>query len=416
MSDTLAGVSWTVSVLRLVGDRPWHTRFVASRSWRPRPLDVLVAAAAFAGSLLLAIHGGRIGLAHVRGHGLDAWRIALTGLATVPLVAWRSSPLLGYAVSVVASVLLAAAGTVIWPIGPATALYLVAISRDRAVPWTPRMAGCVVVLLAGYLGATVAAIGFAGSDLVHAFFACAAAWFAGDRTRLRREQMTELRRRAVLAEQDAARDRQLAVAEERARIARDLHDSAGHALNVIGVRAGAARLRHDQDPDRAPVVFAAIEDLARQTVADIDQFVGTLRADGTGLAVVESPIGLASLDTLIAQHEAAGRHVSVVRTGEPRPLGAAVDQGAYRIIQEALTNAARYGTGTATVELAFPATALEFTICNLVPEDAPAPGLGGHGVIGMRERATLLGGELTAERTGTTYRVDARLPCAGRRP
>lgn len=374
-----------------------------------------MAAAAFAGSLVLAIHGGRIGLAHVRGHDLDMVRVALTALATIPLVAWRSSPLLTYAVSVVASVLLAAAGTVIWPIGPAVALYLVANSRDRAVRWTPQVTGFVALLLAGYLGATIVANGFAGSDLVHAFFAFAAAWFAGDRTRLRREQLAELRSRAVLAEQGAARDRQLAVAEERARIARDLHDSAGHALNVIGVRAGAARLRHDQNPGRAPAVFAAIEDLARQTVADIDQFVGALRADDRGPADVESPIGLASLDVLIAQHEAAGRSVSVVRTGEPRPLGAAVDQGAYRIIQEALTNAARHGSGTATVELAYRAAALEITIGNPVPDDAPAPSLSGHGLIGMRERATLLGGDLTAGRTGTTYRLTARLPCTGRR-
>lgn len=409
-------MSWTVSVFRLVGTRSWHISSFASQGRRPRPVDGVVAVATFAGSLVLAIHGGRIGLAHVRGDDLDVVRVALIALASLALVAWRSSPLLTYAVSVVASVLLAVAGTVIWPLGPATALYLVAISRDRAVPWTPRVTGYVAVLLAGYLGATVAAIGFAGSDLVHAFFACAAAWFAGDRARLRREQMAELRSRAVLAEQEALRERQLAVAEERARIARDLHDSAGHALNVIGVRAGAARLRHDPDPDRARIVFAAIEDLARQTVADIDRFVGRLRADEAGLTDVETPIGLASLDALIAQHEAAGRGVRVVRTGEQRALGAAVDQGAYRILQEALTNAARYGTGVTDVALDFGALAVEISVVNLVPDRAPVSGIGGHGVIGMRERATLLAGELTAERRGSTYRVIARLPYTGRRP
>ncbi len=282
-----------------------------------------------------------------------------------------AQPLGVFALPTSASIVLAGIGSVIWPaLGPTTALlYLLASSRGDAAPWTPRSAVVVVVLHIIYLGAGVAALVFAGSDLIHAGLAFAAAWFAGERIRLRREQMTELRRRGVLAEQQAARERQLAVAEERARIARDLHDSAGHALNVIAVRAGAARLRHDREPGRSRTALAAIEDIALQTVADIDQFIGTLRAGDTPAGVVEAPAGLASLGALLAQHTAAGLRVAVTRSGTARPIGAAPGQAAYRILQEALTNAARHGTGTARVELGYGETALQITVTNPVRAD-----------------------------------------------
>jgi signal transduction histidine kinase len=408
-------VSLTAGVRRFVAARPWQARPAGAQSGPPRLADAAVAAAALAGSLALAAHGG---VGHSRTNDLDAAWVVLATLATVPLLVWRRAPLGVFALTASASIVLAATGNVIWPaLGPAAALYLLASSRGDAAPWAPRSAGVVVVLLIAYLGAGVAAIGLAGSDLIHvaaANLAFAAAWFAGERTRLRREQMTELRQRAVLAEQQAAGERQLAVAEERARIARDLHDSAGHALNVIAVRAGAARLRHDREPGRSPAALAAIEDVARQTVADIDQFIGALRADEAPAGVVDAPPGLASLGALLAQHAAAGLRVAVTRTGTARAIGAAPDQAAYRILQEALTNAARHGTGTACVELGYGERALEIIVANPVRADVRPAASRGHGVIGMRERAALLGGQLTARRAGDTFRVGARIPYPGR--
>jgi signal transduction histidine kinase len=409
-------VSQTAGVHRLVAARPRQARSAGPRPGPPRPLDVAVATAALTASLALVTHGGDLaGVVHSRTSNLDAVRVVLVTLATVPLLAWRRSPLGVFALAASASIALAVVGIVIWPpLGPATALYLLASSRDEAAPWTPRSAGVVVVLLIAYLGAGVTALGFAGSDLIHAGLAYVAAWFAGERTRLRREQMTELRQRAVLAEQQTARERRLAVAEERARIARDLHDSAGHALNVIAVRAGAARLRHDREPERSRTALAAIEDIARQTVADIDQFIGTLRADDAPASVIDAPPGLASLGTLLAQHTAAGLQVTVTRTGTARAIGAAADQAAYRILQEALTNAARHGTGAARVELGYGEMALQITVTNPVRADLRSAASRGHGVIGMHERAALLGGQLAAGRAGDTFRVGARIPYAGR--
>jgi len=144
-------------------------------------------------------------------------------------------------------------------------------------------------------------------------------------------------------------------------------------------------------------------------VAELDQLVGTLRASQPADAAVEAPPGLASLHSLLAQHTAAGLAVTITTTGTPRSLGAALDQAAYRILQEALTNAARHGTGPAHADLIFGTTALELIVTN--PTRQPATrSSGGHGLIGMRERAALLGGTLHTTCDNGEFRVQASLP------
>jgi signal transduction histidine kinase len=186
-------------------------------------------------------------------------------------------------------------------------------------------------------------------------------------------------------------------------------------LTSIPVRAGAARLRHHQDPDRSLAALLAIEELARQTAEDIDQIVGTLREGGPANGVVEAPAGLASLATLIAHHATTGLNATVDVSGTPQPLGGVADQAAYRILQEALTNAARHGAGTARIELAFGDAAIDLTITNPAPAGSAPRSSGGHGLIGMRERATLLGGTLDTERAHGAFRVRARIPYGGHR-
>jgi signal transduction histidine kinase len=396
----------------------------AKRGFAARPssgagalLDLLVAAAAFAGSLMLLRRGG-IGPSRPGSRELDLLGVVLAASSTVPLLAWRRSPLGAFAVTAASGVLLAGLGYRIdLLLGPAAALYLLAASRTPATPWTRRTTVTVVGLLVAYLGAAAAAQATVpASELLHTGLAWAVAWFAGERTRLRHEQVAELRDRALRAEREADRERLLAAAEERARIARDLHDSAGHAITVIAVRAGAARLRHRQDPDRSLAALEAIEELARQTAEEIDQLVGTLRGGDAANGAVEAPPGLASLDTLIAQHQAAGLEVSFDASGAPRPLGAAADQATYRILQEALTNAARHGAGSARIRLAFGDTAVELSVTNPVPAGSPPQPGGGHGLPGMRERTTLLGGSLDAERANGAFRLRARIPYGGQRP
>ncbi|MPZ26609.1 MAG: histidine kinase [Micromonosporaceae bacterium] len=379
-------------------------------------LGVALAAVALAGTLAQLRHGGVFPTRPGSGE-LDLAGVVLAAGSTLPLVAWRWFPLGGFVATAVAAGLLAGLGySVDLVLGPTAALFLLVASRDRDSRWTGRTTAIVVGLLIAYLGATAATQpGFPGVELLHTGLAWAVAWFAGERTRMRRELVADLRDRALRTEREAERERLLAIAEERARIARDLHDSAGHAISVIAVRAGAARLRHHQDPDRSLLALAAVEQLARQTVEEIDQLVGTLRRTGSAARSIEAPAGLASLDALVAHHAAAGLEIQVDLAGTPRTLGGAADQAAYRILQEALTNAARHGTGDARVELAFADAAVELTITNPVRANCQPRAGGGHGLIGMRERATLLAGSLDAERVDGTFRVHARIPYRGHR-
>lgn len=391
-------------------------RLFAARPNSEALLDLAIAGAVLGGSLALLAHG-TLDPSRPRSGNIDLIGVLLVATSTLPLIGWRRFPLGVFVITAAVSVLLAGLGHRIdLMLGPAAALYLLAASRDPQTPWTRRTTAIVVGLLLAYLGATAAAQRtLPAIELLHTGLAWAVAWFAGERTRLRREQVGELRERALRAEREAEHERLLAIAEERARIARDLHDSAGHAISVISVRAGAARLRHHQDPDRSLLALEAVEELARQTVEEIDQMVGTLREGGSANGVIEAPPGLASLDTLVAHHAAAGLEVTIDTVGAPRPLGGAADRAAYRILQEALTNAARHGAGSAWIELAFGDSAVELTVVNPVTADGAPRSGGGHGLIGMRERATLLGGSLNAERSKGAFRVHARIPYGGRR-
>jgi signal transduction histidine kinase len=389
-------------------------RLSASRPSSGALLDVAIATVALVGSLAQLSRGGLAGSPHESGD-IDWISGLLAVCSAVPLVAWRRAPGAVFVLTASASVLLAGLGYPLTvALGPTVALFLFAQGRDEEQPWTRRTSGMVVALFGAYLvAAGLGGGGFPGSELLHTGLAWAVAWFAGERTRLRRLDVAELRDRALRAEHDRERERRLAAAEERARIARDLHDAAGHAINVIAVRAGTARLR--QDPERSQAALEAIEELARKTVAEIDQIVGTLRERGSGTGAVDAPPGLASLDTLVARHAAAGLDVSVASEGEPRRLESPVDQAAYRILQEALTNAARHGAGAARVELAFGEATLELTISNAASGENASRANGGHGLVGMRERATLLGGSLDVERANGSFRVRARLPYGGPR-
>jgi signal transduction histidine kinase len=380
-------------------------------------LDVTIAAATFAWSMVLLSHHRGFSPSRLGSKDLDLLGVVLAASSTLPLIVWRRSPLGVFGLTATAGVLLAGFDYRIeWLLGPAVAVYLLAVSRSGDEPWTRRSTVTVFVLFLAYLTASAGAQrAFPGPELLHTGLAWAVAWFAGERTRLRQEHIAELKERALRAERDAERERQLAVAEERARIARDLHDSAGHAISVIAVRAGAARLRHQGDLDRTLHALEAIEELARGTAEEIDQIVGTLREGGAADTVVKAPPGIGSLDTLIAHYRSAGLDVTVDAKGPARPLSSTSDQAIYRILQEALTNAARYGSGSARIALAFGDETIELTVTNPVLADGEPRSSGGHGLIGMHERATLLGGSFDAARVNGAFRIRARIPYLGHR-
>ena len=374
--------------------------------------DALLTVATLAGSLLLLAHGGVGGVASKQ--RLDLTDALLAVASTLPLMAWRSRPLSVFAVTTCASAASMALGAPAGPpLGPTVALFLLASSRNESNPWTRRTSVVVIALFAAHF--TAFAIGHGEMPEVEVAIGAlvwAVAWFAGERVRLRRAEIAELRRRALRGERDAERERRLAAAEERARIARDLHDSAGHAINVIAVHAGAARLLHARDPQRSLASLETIEQVARHTVGEIDQIVRSLR-EGVGGDRVEAPPGLAALDALVARHTSAGLAVSVANSGTPATLSTATDQSAYRILQEALTNAARHGDGAVDVTLAYRERELELDVSNplLGSVEGNSNGAGGgHGLTGIRERATLLGGSADFERARGRFSVRVRLP------
>jgi signal transduction histidine kinase len=372
-----------------------------------RPRDLLVDCAVALVALVLtlgSLFGPERGAAD---HHAGLLTALLAAFATLPLVVRRRFPLGVFAVTALASTVISALGYPHGPpIGPTVALFFLALAPEevRAPPWLT--AGTVVGFYAAHVAATgLADDAFPTVPLLVGVLVWGGAWVVGDRIRHRRE-----RRRDVV--ESAARERRLAAAEERTRIARDLHDSAGHALNVILVQAGAARLLEEKDPARARAAIATIEEIARETVGDIDRLVSALREDGSDGAV-EPPPGLAALDSLVRVQRASGLEVRVQVSGDRRAAPPGVDRAAYRILQEALTNAARHGAGGAEVELEFGPGALDLRVTNPVAPGT-VPGAG-HGLVGMRERAALLGGMLTAGPADGRFTVRAELPYDGGR-
>jgi signal transduction histidine kinase len=348
---------------------------------------------------------------------LDLLGVLLAALASLPLVGWRRAPLAVFVLTAAASAALNAIGYPSGPpVGPTVALFLLALNPERTRVSRSATGAIVLGVFAVHVGSVaVAEDAFPTVPLLFGALVWGGALVIGDRVRLRRARILELEERARRAEREAERERRLATAEERTRIARDLHDSAGHAINVILVQAGAARLLGEQDPERSQAALETIEDVARETLGEIDQLVRALREDDSGGGrgeEVEPPPGLAALGTLAELHRSAGLAVGLHERGPRRPLPPGLDQAAYRILQEALTNAARHGAGSAEVEVGFDPSSLELKVTNPIrPGSAPAEA--GHGITGMHERATLLGGRLDAGASDGRFSVQAHLPYGG---
>jgi signal transduction histidine kinase len=238
--------------------------------------------------------------------------------------------------------------------------------------------------------------------------------YAGSRQR-RADQMTSYAARLEREQEWLAQE---ALASERARIARELHDIVAHSVSVMGVQAGAARMSMDTDPDRAREVLISIEETAREAVGELRRLLGILRPINQPPDLAPQP-GLADLPGLLAQSRQAGVSVTLTVEGEPDLLPAGVDLAAYRIVQEALTNVRKHAAPcTASVRIACTGTDVTVEVRDTGTPACPA-GTGknaGHGLVGMRERAAVYGGSLEAgpDQAGG-FRVCAVLP-ARRRP
>ena len=246
-----------------------------------------------------------------------------------------------------------------------------------------------------------------------AWLVFAVAWLVGRDFHRRRREVSLLRDRATRLEREREERARTAVAEERGRIARELHDVVAHSVSVMVVQAQAGpRLLGDVEQARG--VFRAIEASGREALVELRRLLGILRTGDEQLAIGPQP-GLGSLRSLVEQVREAGLPVELRVEGEPVQLPPGVDLSAYRIVQEALTNTLKHaGRAQATIVLRYEQAALELEISDNGAGTSAAMNGSGHGLIGMRERVALYGGVLeTGAADSGGYHVRARLPLAG---
>jgi signal transduction histidine kinase len=248
------------------------------------------------------------------------------------------------------------------------------------------------------------------SDVLGGWVVLSVAWGFGRWMRLRRWQTGALQDRAELLERERDERARLAVAEERARIARELHDVVAHAVSVMVVQAQAAQRVLEGEQPSVRESLSAVETTGRQALVEMRRLLGMLRREDHELALAPRP-SLTHLDGLVSHVREAGLPVDLHVEGEPRPLSPGVDVSAYRIVQEALTNALKHaGPARAQVTVRYRPHALELE----VSDDGRGPfdgAMGGHGLVGMRERAALVGGVLeSGPGNGRGYVVRASLP------
>jgi signal transduction histidine kinase len=302
------------------------------------------------------------------------------------------------------------------PVATMVATYSVAVRRDWRTAWIAGAAAAGALLVVGLLArpsSQLAANMFA-LDLV------LVATGAGVLLRSRHHRLLALERRAVLAEQTREEEARRQVAAERLRMARELHDVVAHNLALVNAQSGVAEYLLRSDPEAAAKALHDITHHTRQALDELRATVGLLRqvedpleSDGPdGLRPVP---GLADLDDLVAVHTAAGAVVTVTVDGEPQPLTALSGLAAFRIAQEALTNAAKHAPGAVVeVRLGWSESRLEVRVENapLPPSQRGHRGPGtGHGLVGMRERALATGGSLhTGHRPDGGFVVAAVIP------
>jgi signal transduction histidine kinase len=256
------------------------------------------------------------------------------------------------------------------------------------------------------------------ADLIANYVIFGTAWVAGDNIRQRRERVRALEERAVLAEQSRDEEAARAVSAERTRIARELHDVVAHSVSVMVVQAGAARRvlqQAEPDPDRAIQALDAVENTGRESLTELRRLLGVLRKeDDRSFGRVPQPT-ISAVDALVTQTREAGLDVALVIEGNPTPLAPGVDLTAYRIVQEALTNALKHaGPGVhADVHVCYGDAELEILVSDNGRGSHVARPAGGHGLVGMQERVNLFGGQLvTGNRSGGGFQVRATLPLA----
>jgi signal transduction histidine kinase len=345
-------------------------------------------------------------------------QVPMTAALVVPVAFRRKIPVTAYAIA--QAVALWQIATNELPLGVLAVLvllYTVAAYRPRRVSVTVL---CVSLAGSGAVGLMffstlpaglqlssrlfVAGVMFGGSALT--------AWVLGDSMRYRRGYYAALEDRAARLEAERDAQSKVAAAAERARIARELHDVIAHHVSVMVVQADGAAYALRSDPQTTETALHAISRTGRQALNEMRNLLGVLRTDGDRAQLAPVP-GLGELRELLDQARAAGLAVTYTLSGTPRDLPEGAELAAYRVVQESLTNTRKHAglAASAAVTLRYQPDGLtvEVTDDGLA---SPAPGSGGHGLAGMRERIEMYGGTVQAgPLEGGGFRVVARLPC-----
>jgi signal transduction histidine kinase len=352
---------WTAGTGALAEDRPVHALLLAVVTVplyvrREHPLAVL-----------LLVLGGSWVQFELGGQAFQPWFAALLAVYALGAHAGRRPLLVGAA---------------------ATAAMLVAVDVPRLLAGDPV------------------------DEVLPAWFVVAGSGALGRWVRHRHRETRELAVRAETAERTRAEHAAAAVADERARIARELHDLVAHSMGVIVIQSQAGQRAVEANPEAARAAFASIETAGRQGLAEMRRLLHLLTT--TDESSVAPQPSLRELDTLVERVRAAGVPVDVEVAGDMGHLPAGVDLAAYRIVQEALTNVLKHaGPAAARVSVRLVGGALDVEVCDDGCGGAAATG-NGHGLVGMTERASLYGGRVeTGRLPGGGFRVHARLMVDG---
>lgn len=393
----------------------------------PEAADWWLAAVLALVGVIAAVVGGE----HGRGPGWFVVGILLVPFETVPLAWRRTRPGMALRLVGAATVVAGLSGHHANLDGSAVviALYSFAEYRSRRSDiWT------AVAVAAAVAGTILVADLTRGPGQDNANYAWAAAvfvsaWVVGDHLRTRRADAAVMLERAARLERERTAEAERAVAEERIRIARELHDVVAHSLGVIAMQAGGADRSADLDTDEARGILRSVAHISRQALGEMRRLVGVLRDEQDDVDLSPQP-GVEDIATLIDEVRSAGLTASLSCHGEPRPVPSGVGLSAYRIVQEALTNILRHaGPAKVCVTLRWLGDSFEVEVVDdgrgaaaaldlRSSEDPSQGGDGpGHGLIGMRERVSVFGGELAAgPRAGGGFVVRARIPFAGTTP
>jgi signal transduction histidine kinase len=384
----------------------------AATRLQPKPLDVVLAVLCVPATIIGAFVGGdHFGAVEIAVIAVSATLVLLRHYAPIPVLAAA----IGASVASVAitdhpNVLIAVVVLLV---------FTVAVERDRR---TGVYAG-----LAGIAGLLVVVVIQNPPDQLPGPVLAALAWpalavAAGDLLRTRREAIAAADERARRAEETREREARRRVAEERLHIARELHDVVAHRMAVVNVQAGVAEHLLRSRPDDAAAALRVVRSSAQAALDDLGSTLNVLRAAGESDASAEPAPTLTELTTLIDSYRDAGLAVEYETSGAPRPLADTTQLALYRTVQEALTNAHKYGDGHVRLRISHAADGVAVELINpvavppvgdLTPRSDAAGDGGGLGLIGMRERVLATGGSLHVGPDGETrFAVRAHFPNA----